>query len=53
MGVKVLVCTCTDEYQDKKYGKRRRVHNKTKGGSENSPEYRCVTCANEKTVRMK
>ena len=34
-----IVCDCKDEYQDKKYGKGKRVANKTASGS-----LRCAKC---------
>jgi len=39
--VAILPCSCKHEYQDKKYGKGNRVHNKK--GSKN-PGYRCTVC---------
>lgn len=40
-------CTCTHEYQDKKYGKGMRVMNQT---AEVRPvTYRCTVCEKEKT----
>lgn len=42
-------CTCTHTFQDKKYGRKLRVHNKAvKKGS--SDVYRCTVCGNEKRV---
>lgn len=35
---KVLDCVCDHEYQDKKHGKGKRVHNPTKDG------YKCTVC---------
>lgn len=40
----VRACTCTHAYQDKEYGNKQRVHNKTTKG------YRCTVCGNEKLV---
>ena len=39
----VLTCTCEHEYQDERYGKNKRLHNKTDKG------YRCTVCGHEKT----
>lgn len=41
---KIISCTCKHPYQDKRYGKSRRVHNKTERG------YRCTVCSNEKKI---
>jgi hypothetical protein len=38
-----LPCTCTSTFQDKKYGKGRRYHNKTN----NEGVYRCTVCGKE------
>jgi hypothetical protein len=38
----IKFCSCEHEYQDKKYGKNKRVHNKTTNG------WRCTACGNEK-----
>lgn len=35
-------CYCDSKFQDKKYGKKQRVHNKTMKG------YRCTVCGREK-----
>ncbi len=35
-------CKCVHPYQDKKYGKKIRIHNKTTKG------WRCTVCGNEK-----
>jgi len=41
--VKVLPCDCEHIYQDRKYGKGKRLHNQTKDG-----EWRCSVCRKEK-----
>lgn len=42
-------CTCTNEYQDKKYGKKMRVMNTVfKGKSGPTNKYRCTVCNSEK-----
>lgn len=38
----IKACTCEHEYQDKKHGKSKRVHNPCAKG------YRCSVCGNEK-----
>ena len=35
---RILECSCSHAYQDKKYGIGRRVHNPTKNG------YKCTVC---------
>lgn len=39
---KVLPCACRSEYQDKRYGIQKRLHNLMKKG------WRCTVCAHEK-----
>lgn len=41
---KILPCTCTHAYQDKKYGRGNRVHNKIKTGA----GWRCTVCGKSK-----
>jgi hypothetical protein len=48
---KTLSCTCTNEYQDKRYGKGRRVHNKGKREGE-SAYYKCTVCGKETKVHV-
>lgn len=38
---KALDCVCSHEYQDKRFGKGKRLHNPTKDG------YRCSVCGRE------
>lgn len=38
---KIISCTCSHEFQDKKYGKGKRVFNETTKG------YRCTVCEKE------
>ena len=45
---KIIKCTCEHKYQDKKYGKGLRVHNKTVTKSGPSQEYRCTVCGKVK-----
>lgn len=44
---KIILCKCENKYQDKLYGKGRRVHNSTK--EENT--YRCTVCLDVKVVK--
>lgn len=37
-------CVCKHEYQDKKYGKKNRVHNKLQNKNNNIAQYRCTVC---------
>jgi hypothetical protein len=41
-GTKVLPCSCTNVYQDERYGKGMRVHNE--GGKKDRPSYSCTVC---------
>ena len=41
---KVMACICDHEYQDEKYGKRRRLHNP------NAKGYVCTVCGNQKNI---
>lgn len=41
----ILKCNCKNKFQDEKYGKGMRVHNKMK---EETKKYRCTVCSNEK-----
>jgi hypothetical protein len=38
--IKILACECAHEYQDKKYGAGKRVHNSCK----DDKDYRCTIC---------
>lgn len=44
MPVKVIECTCKNEYQDKTYGKGMRVHN----FATSQGVWRCTVCEKEK-----
>jgi len=37
---KIIKCTCSHSFQDKRYGKGKRVHNETAKG------WRCTVCSN-------
>ncbi len=42
-------CDCENEYQDKEYGKNKRVFNKTpKAHGQNLSVYRCTVCCSER-----
>ena len=46
-------CNCTHKYQDKKYGKNKRVHNKIGSSGKfetTSKNYRCTVCGDKKTI---
>jgi len=43
-GSAVKRCHCSHKFQDKNFGKGRRLHTKTAKG------WRCTVCANNKTV---
>ncbi len=40
----ILVCTCKNEYQDRRYGQNKRVHNECKPLSLGEKRYRCSVC---------
>jgi hypothetical protein len=42
----IRFCTCVNEFQDKKYGIRQRVHNRA--GGKGTVKWRCTVCGNEK-----
>lgn len=44
----ILVCGCSHAYQDKVYGKGKRVHNQL--GPKKKGTYRCTVCVKEKTI---
>ena len=45
MTTKIMSCTCTHSFQDKKHGKGRRVFNQMKG---DPPRYACTICGTQK-----
>lgn len=45
-GTVVRICTCKHEYQDKKYGPGKRVHNVAAGKSSHS--CKCTVCSSTK-----
>ena len=48
---KVLPCSCANEYQDRKYGKGRRLHNKGKREGE-SAYFKCTVCGLKTRVHV-
>lgn len=40
----VRQCTCESEFQDDRYGKGKRVHNKCQGKNKHLGHYRCTVC---------
>jgi hypothetical protein len=44
MATQVMLCGCQHEYQDKRYGLGKRVHNQTK-----KKTWRCTVCEREKS----
>jgi len=42
----VLRCTCEHLYQDKRYGRQRRVMNSVKDSGVGTRRYRCTICEN-------
>ena len=47
MATKIIKCSCKSEYQDKKYGTGKRVHNSTNVGQDGARVYRCTVCGND------
>lgn len=46
---KIKNCDCHHKFQDKRYGKARRVHNEMKTQNEgDTPRYRCTVCGQER-----
>jgi hypothetical protein len=44
----ILNCNCSSEYQDEKFGKGKRVHNKARTKSGTGSAWRCTVCDNLK-----
>ncbi len=44
----IKTCTCPSTYQDKRYGKGKRVFNTREGGRYMSKSFRCSVCGNVK-----
>lgn len=44
-GTKILLCECPSEYQNKKYGRNKRVHNMCGRDGKRS---RCTVCGKDK-----
>jgi len=42
-------CKCEHEYQDKRYGKNKRVHNELAKEKNSVVKYRCTVCGEVKT----
>ena len=41
----ILKCNCNHEYQDRRYGSKKRVHNERQAaGAVNSLRFRCTVC---------
>jgi len=45
---RVMRCKCVHKYQDKKYGKKRRLHNE-KDPRGRTPGWRCTVCGESKS----
>jgi hypothetical protein len=48
MSTVIKPCTCTNKYQDTRYGKGMRVHNSGKPKSSSGELWRCTVCKSEK-----
>jgi hypothetical protein len=42
-------CSCKDKFQDKRYGHKLRLHNKTLKHPTSSGGWRCTVCGKEKS----
>ena len=51
-GTVIKECTCPNEYQDKRYGKGKRVHNNSSAKGVTG-RARCATCGNVKDSSFK
>jgi len=48
--IAIKKCRCANAYQDKKYGKKMRVHNRTQQKSDKSLQgWRCTVCKDVKS----
>lgn len=48
---RIVSCSCAHEWQDKTYGKGKRVYNLIKSSGPGMPQRgRCTVCGNEKNV---
>lgn len=45
-GTEILICSCQHEFQDKKYGKGKRVHNRK--ASKSTFDFKCTVCGKDK-----
>lgn len=45
METRILKCTCKHEFQDERYGKGKRVHNKKKPVAAGISEWECTVCS--------
>ena len=50
-GTSIKECDCVHEYQDKKYGKGKRVHNVA--GGRGAGFLRCTSCGKDKRAPLK
>lgn len=47
---KVLRCRCYHDFQDKRYGRMKRLHNPTgRDGAKHPDGWRCTVCGDKKT----
>lgn len=50
----ILKCKCKHDFQDERYGKQQRVHNKAnKASGTDQHAYRCTVCSNVQMVSAK
>jgi hypothetical protein len=48
--IKIATCNCVHTFQDKRYGKNKRVHNKSTKKNLYPKRHRCTVCLNEKDI---
>lgn len=48
----ILHCTCRNEWQDRRYGKGRRVHNTTPKSTKRPEGARCTSCETWREARQ-
>lgn len=46
----IYPCTCSNEWQDKTYGKKNRVHNICVSSNPGQQKIRCTVCKGEKLI---
>lgn len=50
---RIITCTCSHDFQDKRYGDKKRVGNQLASKTPGTRSYRCTVCGREHTVTRK